>query len=96
MRRGRLTPAKIKEYLIKQYGANGEEMWHKLIIGEYDMVDRSLDSLAVKMSRKFDPGYDEKREKEIAELIETMQVREAIEREIETRRAELETGYDDE
>ena len=48
------------------------------------------------MSRKFDPGYDEKREKEIAELIETMQVREAIEREIETRRAELETGYDDE
>ena len=95
MRRGRLTPAKIKEYLIKQYGANGEEMWHKLIIGEYDMVDRSLDSLAVRMSRKFDPGYDEKREREIAELVETMQVRERIEREIETRRAELESGDDD-
>ncbi len=59
MRRGRLTPAKIKEYLIKQYGDNGEEMWNKLIIGEYDMADRSLDSVAVRFSRKFDPGYDE-------------------------------------
>ncbi len=96
MRRGRLTPAKIKEYLIKQYGANGEEMWHKLIIGEYDMVDRSLDSLAVRFSRKFDPGYDEKREREIAELVETKNVRERIEREIETRRAELEAGDDEE
>ncbi len=96
MRRGRLTPAKIKEYLIKQYGANGEEMWHKLIIGEYDMVDRSLDSLAVRFSRKFDPGYDEKREREIAELVETKNVRERIEREIEMRRAELESGDDDE
>jgi membrane protein len=96
MRRGRLTPAKIKEYLIKQYGATGEEMWHKLIIGEYDMVDRSLDSVAVRFSRKFDPGYDEKREREIAELVETRNVREKIEREIETRRAELEEGGSDE
>ena len=96
MRRGRLTPAKIKEYLIRQYGDNGEEMWHKLIIGEYDMVDRSLDSIAVRFSRKFDPGYDEKREKEIAERVETRNVRERIEREIETRRAELEAGDDDE
>ncbi|MBQ3370124.1 MAG: YihY/virulence factor BrkB family protein [Mogibacterium sp.] len=96
MRRGRLTPAKIKEYLIKQYGDNGEEMWNKLIIGEYDMADRSLDSLAVKVSRKFDPGYDEKREREIAELVEMKNVRERIEREIETRRAELETDVDDE
>ncbi|MBQ6439768.1 MAG: YihY/virulence factor BrkB family protein [Mogibacterium sp.] len=96
MRRGRLTPAKIKEYLIKQYGANGEEKWNKLIIGDYDMVDRSLDSLAVRMSRKFDPGYDEKREKEIAELVETMQVMEMIEDEIETRKAEIEAGDDDE
>lgn len=94
MRRGRLTPAKIKEYLIKQYGDKGEEMWNRLIIGEYDMVDRSLDSLAVKASRKFDPGYDEKREREIAELVETKNVRERIEREIETRRAELEAGVD--
>ncbi len=96
MRRGRLTPAKIKEYLIKQYGSNGEEMWNKLIIGEYDMVDRSLDSMAVRFSRKFDPGYDEKREREIAELVETKAVRERIEREIETRRAELESGGDNE
>jgi hypothetical protein len=96
MRRGRLTPAMIKEYLIKQYGDNGEEMWNKLIIGEYDMADRSLDSLAVKVSRKFDPGYDEKREREIAELVEMKNVRERIEREIETRRAELETDVDDE
>ncbi len=96
MRRGRLTPAKIKEYLIRQYGDNGEEMWHKLIIGEYDMVDRSLDSIAVRFSRKFDPGYDEKREREIAELVETKNVRDRIEREIETRRAELEAGDDEE
>ena len=95
MRRGRLTPAKIKEYLIKQYGDNGEEMWNKLIIGEYDMVDRSLDSLAVRMSRKFDPGYDEKREREIAELVETMQVMEMIEEEIELRRTEFEDGDDE-
>ena len=95
MRRGRLTPAKIKEYLIKQYGDNGEEMWNKLIIGEYDMVDRSLDSLAVRMSRKFDPGYDEKREREIAELVETMQVMEMIEEEIELRRTEVEDGDDE-
>ena len=96
MRRGRLTPAKIKEYLLKPYGANGEEKWNKLIIGDYDMVDRSLDSLAVRMSRKFDPGYDEKREREIAELVETMQVMEMIEDEIETRKAEIEAGDDDE
>ena len=83
MRRGRLTPAKIKEYLIRQHGSNGEEMWNKLIIGEYDMTDRSLDSLAVKFSRKFDPGYDEKREREIAELEEERQLKERIEREME-------------
>ena len=83
MRRGRLTPAKIKEYLIRQHGSNGEEMWNKLIIDEYDMTDRSLDSLAVKFSRKFDPGYDEKREREIAELEEERQLKERIEREME-------------
>lgn len=83
MRRGRLTPAKIKEYLLRQYGENGQEMWNKLIIGEYDMVDRSLDSLAVKASRKLDPGYNEKREREIAELIEKRAVTERIEKELE-------------
>lgn len=85
MRRGRLTPAKIKEYLMRQYGANGEEMWNKLIIGDYDMVDRSLDSLAVRMSRKFDPGYEEKREKEIAELEEVKHIRELIDQAVENR-----------
>ena len=83
MRRGRLTPAKIKEYLIRQHGSNGEEMWNKLIIGEYDMTDRSLDSLAVKASRRFDPGYDEKREREIAELEEERLIKERIEQELE-------------
>ena len=83
MRRGRLTPAKIKEYLIRQYPVNGEEMFNKLIIGEYDMVDRSLDSIAVRFSRKFDPGYAEKREREIRELQEERRIRLRIEKEIE-------------
>jgi len=95
MRRGRLTPAKIKEYLIRQHGSNGEEMWNRLIIGDYDMTDRSLDSLAVKASRRFDPGYDEKREREIAELEEERYVRERIERELELRSGIEDEEYDD-
>ena len=91
MKRGRLTPAKIKEYLTGQYGAKGEEMWNKLMVGEYDMADRSLDSLAVRASRKFDPGYDEKREREIAELIEERDIKEKVEQEIEARNAGQET-----
>ena len=83
MRRGRLTPAKIKEYVIRQYPDRGEEMWNKLIIGEYDMTDRSLDSLAVKVSRKLDPGYNEKREREIQELVEKRALSEKIEQELE-------------
>lgn len=82
MRRGRLTPAKIKEYLLMQYPVNGEEMFNKLIIGEYDMADRSLDSIAVRFSRKFDPGYEEKREREIEELKEERRIRLRIEKEI--------------
>ena len=89
MRRGRLTPAKIKEYLIDQYPAHGEEMFYKLIIGEYDMADPSLDSLAVKASRKFDPGYEEKREHEIEELKEERRIRLRIEKEIQD---EIEAG----
>ena len=84
MRRGRLTPEKIKEYIVHQY-SSGEEMWNKLIIGEFDMTDRSLDSLAVRASRKFDPGYEEKREREIAELEEVKHIRELIEHEVENR-----------
>lgn len=82
MRRGRLTPEKIKEYIIKQYPSNGEEMFNKLIIGDYDMADRSLDSVAVRFSRKLDPGYAEKREREIAELQEERRIRLRIEKEI--------------
>ena len=82
MRRGRLTPSKIKEYIIDQYPSHGEEMYNKLIIGEYDMADRSLDSLAVRFSRKFDPGYEEKREREIEELQEERRIRLRIEKEI--------------
>lgn len=93
MRRGRLTPLKIKEYIMKQYGDKGEDMWNKLMIGDYDMTDRSLDSLAVKASRKLDPGYHEKREREIAELIEEKNVRERVEQEIE---AEIEDCGSDE
>jgi membrane protein len=89
MRRGRLTPAKIKAYLMDQYPANGEEMFNKLIIGEYDMADRSLDSIAVKFSRKFDPGYEEKREREIRELKEERRIRLRIEKEIQD---EIEEG----
>ncbi len=95
MRRGRLTPAKIKEYLMKQYGSKGEEMWNRLIIGEYDMADRSLDSLAVRMSRKFDPGYQEKREREIDELIEERIIREQIEEELKERAAAEEDVEED-
>jgi membrane protein len=83
MKRGRLTPAKIKYYLISQYPINGEEMFNKLIIGEYDMADRSLDSLAVRFSRKFDPGYEAKREREIEELKEERRIRLRIEKEIQ-------------
>ena len=57
-------------------------MFNKLIIGEYDMTDRSLDSLAVRVSRKLDPGYEEKREKEIRELQEERKIRLRIEKEI--------------
>lgn len=89
MRRGRLTPAKIKEYLMMQYPVNGDEMFNKLIIGEYDMADRSLDSIAVRFSRKFDPGYEEKREREIDELKEERRIRLRIEKEIAD---ELEEG----
>ena len=85
LRRGRLTPAKIREYIMKQYGSKGEEMFNRLIIGEYDMTDRTLDSLAVRMSRKFDPGYQEKREREIFELKQERRVRNRVEKEVEAR-----------
>ena len=87
MRKGRLTPEKIREYIIDQYPSNGAEMLNRLIIGDYDMTDRSLDSLAVKFSRRFDPGYDEKREREIAELNEKRRIRNIVEKEFENEEA---------
>lgn len=90
MRRGRLTPEKIKEYIVAQYPSNGEEMFNKLIIGEYDMMDRSLDSLAVRVSRRLDPGYARKREIEIERLQEERRVRLRIEKEIESMEDEQE------
>lgn len=83
LRKGRLTPEKIKEYIMKQYGAKGEEMYNRLIIEEYDMTDRTLDSIAVRMSRRFDPGYQEKREREILELKQERRVRSRVEKEVE-------------
>ena len=79
LRRDRLSPEKIKSYVLKQYGDRGEEMWNKLIYGEYDLADRSLDSIAVRMSRKFDPGYQEKREREIDELVAERSLRQKVE-----------------
>ena len=80
LRKGRLSPEKIREYILKQYGDRGEEMWNKLFYGEYDMADRSLDSVAVRMSRRFDPGYQEKREREIEELMTERSLRQRAEK----------------
>ena len=49
------------------------------------MEDKSLDSIAVRFSRKFDPGYEEKREREIQELQEERRIRLRIEKEIEDK-----------
>lgn len=93
LRRGRLTPGKIKEYLIKQYGAKGEERFNQLIMDEYDMTDRSLDSLAVRASRRFDPGYQEKREREILELKQERHMKQRIEDAVEAKIKESEKDY---
>ena len=49
------------------------------------MEDKALDSIAVRFSRKFDPGYEEKREREIRELQEERRIRLRIEKEIEDK-----------
>ena len=59
------------------------------------MADRSLDSLAVRASRKFDPGYEEKREKEIAELELARSVRERVENELEAASREYDPEEED-
>ena len=85
LKRGRLTPEKIKEYMLNQYGDNGEKMYNKLMMGEYDIIDRRLDSLAVKMSRKYDQGYQEKREKEISMLKQERDIKKKVEQELKSK-----------
>lgn len=82
MRKGRLTEEKLRSYIYDQYGEKGAEMYNRLIIGEYDMYDPSLDTISVKFSRKLDPGYNEKREREIRELHEEERIRNQVEREL--------------
>ncbi|MCF0142040.1 MAG: YihY/virulence factor BrkB family protein [Parasporobacterium sp.] len=79
MKRGRLTEEKIKDYLYEQYGLNSKAMYNKLIIGEYDILDPTLDTMAVKFSRRFDPGYGEKRDREIRALRREQLVRDRVE-----------------
>ena len=85
MKRGRLAPENIKKYVISQYGNNGEEMWNKLFIAEEDIYDKSLDTLAVKASRKFDPGYEEKRQREIEQLRIEMEIKKRLEQEMDEK-----------
>ena len=83
MKRQRLLPEKLRGYIMTQYGkARGEEMWRRLYIGEWDAFDPTLDTLAVKFSRKYDPGYNEKRERELRELEREMDVRIRVQKEL--------------
>lgn len=83
MNRRRLVKEKLHTYIITQYGnTRGEDMWKKLYIGDEDVFDPSLDTIAVKFSRKFDPGYAEKRERELKELREEHEIRKWVTKEI--------------
>ena len=83
MNRRRLVKEKLHTYIITQYGkTRGEDMWRKLYIGDEDVFDPSLDTIAVKFSRKFDPGYAEKRERELKELREEHEIRKWVTKEI--------------
>lgn len=83
MKKGRLTKDMLKKYIHDQYPNNGEEMWNKLFYGEADIYDKDLDTLAVKYSRKFVPGYEEKRLKEIEEFRREEIIRERVEKEMD-------------
>lgn len=87
MKRRRLAPENLKTYVYAQYRERGEEMWNKLYIGEEDVYDKSLDTLAVKFSRLYDPGYEAKRLREIEEFRQEQEVRKRINEEV---RKELE------
>ena len=83
MKRGRLKKEKLKEYIHQQYPVNGPKMWNKLFISEQDIYDKSLDTLAVKFSRKFVPGYEEKRLREIEEFRREEEIRVRVEKEMD-------------
>ncbi|MBQ0041449.1 MAG: YihY/virulence factor BrkB family protein [Clostridiales bacterium] len=84
MKRKRLTKEMLKSYVIDRYGETaGEETWNKIYIGEKDVFDPKLDTLAVKFSKKFDPGYAEKHARELQELKEEMAIKEWVEKEIQ-------------
>lgn len=83
MKRGRLKKEKLKEYIHQQYPVNGPKMWNKLFISEQDIYDKSLDTLAVKFSRKFVPGYEEKRLREIEEFRREEEIRIRVEKEMD-------------
>lgn len=83
MKKGRLKKEKLKQYIHEQYPVKGEEMWNKLFYAESDIYDKSLDTLAVKFSRKFVPGYEEKRQKEIEEFHREEVIRARVEKEME-------------
>ena len=83
MKRQRLTDEKLHKYIVAQYGkTRGEDMWRKLYIGEEDVFDPSLDSIAVKFSRRYDPGYNEKRERELREFEQELAIRKRITEEL--------------
>lgn len=92
MKRQRLVKERLHDYVIAQYGrARGEDMWRRLYIGDYDIFDPKLDTIAVKFSRKFDPGYNEKRERELKELERELNIKIRVEQELRNElRGELE------
>ena len=83
LKRQRLIKERLHDYIIAQYGrTRGEDMWNKLYIGEWDAFDPKLDTLAVKYSRKYDPGYEAKRERELRDLREEQLIRNRVEEEL--------------
>lgn len=83
MERGRLKKENLKKYVINHYGPSGEEMWNKLYIADDDYFDKNFETFAVRMSRKFDPGYSEKRDREIKEYQREKVIRKYVEMEVE-------------
>ena len=84
LNRHRLDKNMLKSYVLERYGkTQGEEIWNKIYIGEKDIFDPKLDTLAVKFSKKFAPGYAAKRERELEELKEEMEIKAWVEGQIQ-------------